>query len=405
MKKSIIKSSVVLMLIALGIYSCQSQNGNKGGKEQANETAAKQNAGIKTGEVDLSQKQFDAMGIQLGNVEQRNLSDIVKTNGFIILPPQLKADVSTFMGGVVKSVNVIAGDQVKKGQVLAMLESPDYIQLQEDYLKAKSNLSFLEKDYARQKEMLSANATSQKMYQQTTDNYNSTKATVLSLQNKLKLLGISINDLENGQMVSAIPVLSPLNGYVQKVNINVGKFVDPALQMFEIINNSELLIDLQVYQQDIGKVKPGQKVYFSLPDQNSAQSEATVFAIDRGFDNATKAITVHAKVLRNGRTDLFPGIYVQAYIEVGNKRANAVPSDAIYKDGETENVFLLSQIKIEGGSKNYIFLPVEVKAGVSDEGYTAVSFLDSIPPNAKLVTKGTYYIVSEKNKGESIEQD
>ena len=405
MKKSIIKLSTLIIVIVLGLYSCQSKQEDKDQKGQPNETGTKKKESVQPGDVVLSQKQFDAMGIQLSTPELKNLSDIVKANGFIMLPPQLKADVSTFVGGVVKSVNVITGDNVKKGQILATLESPDYIQLQEDYLKAKSNLVFLEKDFNRQKEMLNANATSQKMYQQTLDNYNSTKATVLSLQNKLTLLGISFKNLESGQMVSAIPVISPMDGYVQKVNINVGKFADPTLVMFQIINNSRLFIDLQVYEQDIEKVKPGQKVYFTLPNQNSSQYEAMVYAIDKGFDNATKSITVHARVLQNKMAGLFPGIYVQGYIQVGSQKVNALPNEAINKEGQVENVFMLSQIKAEGENKDYIFLPIEVKTGISDAGYTAVTFMKDLPPDTKIVTKGTYYIVSEEQKGKDVDSD
>jgi len=387
------------------LYSCQSKNTAIEKNKPVQEKSVKQDSALPSGEVMLTEKQYETIGIQLGSVEKKNLTNLVKANGFIILPPQQKANVSTFIGGVVKSVNVIAGNQVKKGQTLALLESTEYIQLQEDYLKAKSNLVFLEKDYARQKEMLSANATSEKMVQQALNNYSATQATVLSLQNKLKLLGISANDLDKGKMAAAISVVSPITGYVQKVNVNVGKFADPTLVMFEIINSHQLFIDLQVYEQDVDKIKAGQKVLLSLPNENAPIGEATIYAIDKALDSATKSITVHAKIIENSNSGLIPGIYVNAYIQTGYNMVTAVPDEAIYKEGQTENIFILSEIKNEGQNKEYIFSAKEVKTSVSNAGFTEVAFPESIPPNARIVTKGTYYIVSEKNKGEGGDQD
>lgn len=407
MNRSLIKSAVGILLIAATLYSCQSKK-EEGNENKEQQESARMPDSPRQGEVVLTQKQFDVTGIELDTVEQKDLSDVVSTNGYIVLPPQQNADVSTFIGGVIKSVNVIAGDYVRKGQVLARLESPDYIQIQEDYLKAKSKLTFEEKDYARQKEMLSANATSSKIYQQTLNDYTSAQALVMSLQDKLGLLNISVKNLENGQMVSDIPVLSPISGYVQKVDANVGKFIGPASPMFEVINNNLLFIDLQVYQQDVEKVHRGQQVYFTLPGYpgQNEQHMATIFAVDEAFDSSTKSVAVHARMFQRGKTRLLPGTYIQGYIQIGRHKENAVPDDAICKEGGTENIFILSRIKTEGKRKEYVFLPVDVRTGVSEAGYTAVTFLGNLPPNAKIVTKGAYYLVSEaKNTGESLDQD
>lgn len=404
MKILIIKLPVFLFAIMLMLFSCQSKNAAKETGNAAQEGNVKQDSTLPPNQVAISEKQFETMGIQLGTVVKKNLTSLVKANGFITLPPQQKANVSTFIGGMVKSVNVIAGDQVKKGQTLAFLESTEYIQMQEDYLKAQSNLAFLEKDYGRQKEMLNANATSEKIVQQALNNYNATKATVQSLQHKLTLLGISVQNLNNGNMVTSVPVVAPIGGYVQKVNINVGEFADPSLVMFEIINTNLLFIDLQAYEQDVDKIKVGQKVLLSLPNQNTPVGEATVYAIDKALDSATKSITVHAKI-KKANPGLIPGVYVNAFIQAGNNTVSAVPDEAIYKDGQTENVFILSEIKNEGKNKDYIFASKEVKTGVSNAGFTQVTFLENIPSDAKIATKGTYYIISEKNKGEGGDSD
>ena len=401
--RTVTKLISIIILFSLTLYSCNFENEDAETKEK--ELAIKKKAGIKPGEVMISQKQFDLMGIQVGGFEKRNLKSIVKANGYLLLPPQYKATVSLFIGGVITDITIVAGDFVKEGQTLALVEHTDYIQLQEDYLKAKSTLAFLEKDYIRQKEMLAANATSEKLYQQTESNYNTSKATLISLENKLRLVGISVSDLENGTMLSKISLKSPISGYVQKINVNIGQFASPNAPLFEVLNNSKLFVDLQVYQSDIYKIREGQKIYFTIPNQANIQHEAEVFAIDKGFDNITKAIIVHTKVTSPKSPDLLPGTYVNAYVEIGDNTVNTLPNEAIITEGKTEYVFILSRTLNETEGKEYIFTMKEIKTGTSEAGFTEVFFLETIPTDARIVTKGAYYIESEKNKGEGGELD
>lgn len=405
MKYSIIRTSLLSFICVFLLYSCQMESEDKEKAERAQEEAVKEKAGLKPDEVMLTKKQFDIMKIELGDPVQKNLTSLIKANGFITSPPQNKANVSPVIGGVVKSISVIPGSYVKKGQVLAYLEHPDYIQLQEDYLKAKSSLAFLEQEYNRQKNMLSDSATSRKLVQQTLSNYNITSATVLSLKNKLNLLGISINSVENGRIQQAVPLVSPISGYVLKVNVNIGKFADPTQITFEIYDNSTLFIEIQVFQQDLDKIHIGQKLTFTTPSLSTATTMATIYAIDKAFDSTNKSITVHARVDRNSRVDLMPGIYVNAFIETGNESVITLPDEAFFKIGETENVFTLSRVHVEKQDTSYIFSMKEVKTGASEAGYTQVSFLENVPSSAKVVTKGTYFLVSEKNKAQGGEQD
>jgi len=192
---------------------------------------------------------------------------------------------------------------------------------------------------------------------------------------------------------------------VQKVNVNVGKFADPTQITFEIYDNSTLFIDIQIYQQDLSKIRIGQKLSFNTPSLSTANTMATVYAMDKAFDSTNKSITVHAKVERNTRVDLLPGIYVNAFIETGTANVTALPDEAIFKTGETDNIFILNRTQVEKQDTSYIFSVKEVKTGASEGGYTQVSFLENFSSSAKVVTKGTYFLVSEKNKAQGGEQD
>lgn len=414
MKKTSIIIFITLSLFAIILNSCSPESEDKEKEEQRQEQEARQKAGLKPSEVMISQKQFESVGIQLGIVEQRNLTDLVKANGFLTVAPQHKASISAFMGGVVKSIFVQVGDYVKKGETLALLEHPDYIQLQDDYLKAKSNFTFLEKQYLRQKELYASNATAEKTFQQTEADYNSANAAFKSHESKLKLLNINLNKLEKGEIESAVPIISPINGYVQTVGVNLGKFADTMQEIFSVVDNSEMQIELQVYEKDISNVKTGQKIYFTLPNteltiNKSIAGYASIFSIGKSLDNNTKSIAVLGKVTGKIQKNFLPGIYVNGFIETGTNKVNSLPDEAIIKEGQRNVVFVLSRTiadaegeksSRQSRGKEFIFGMRDVKVGISEAGFTEVTFLEDIPQDAKIVVKGAFFIESEMNKGE-----
>jgi cobalt-zinc-cadmium efflux system membrane fusion protein len=410
MKTSSMKLFLILSLLSIGLISCNQESTDKEKQAQQQEQQAKQKAGLKPGEVMISQKQFESVGIQLGSVEQRNLKDIVKANGFLTVAPQHKASISAFMGGVVKSIFVQVGDYVKKGETLALLEHPDYIQFQDDYLKAKNNFAFLEKQYARQKELYASNATAEKTFQQTESDYNTAKATFKSLESKLKLLNINLNKVVKGEIESAVPIISPISGYVQTVGVNLGKYTDPMQEIFSVVDNSQMQVQLQIYENDILKVKSGQNIYFTLPNtgqsiNKSIAGYASVFSIGKALDNSTKSITVLAKVTGQTQQDFLPGIYVNGFIEAGTNKVNSLPDEAIIKEGQKNAVFILSRTIADSEGKEFIFGMRDVKVGISEAGFTEVTFLEDIPQDAKIVVKGAFFIESEMNKKEGGEVD
>jgi len=403
MKTSIIKSLIVLSIITIGFVSCERKSEDKGKAGQRQE----QKAGLKPGEVMISQKQFENVGIQLGNLEQRNLRDVVKANGFLTLAPQHKASISAYIGGVVKSIFVQEGDYVKKGETLALLEHPDYIQLQEDYLKSKSNLTVVEKEYYREKELFKKNLSSEQVYQQVESEYTNAKAAFTSIEKKVELLNINLVKLDKDEIVSSIQIISPINGYVQTVGVNLGKFADPMKEIFSIVDNSKIQLDLQIYEKDIFKVKTGQKIYFTLPNQKDVAGNASIFALNKAFDDNTKSITVHAKVTGNTEKNFLPGIYVNGFIETGTKKTDALPSEAIINEGQKNKVFVLLRTVKDAEGEEFIFGMRDVKVGITEAGFTEVTFLSRLvgTKDAKIVVRGTFFIESEMNKGQEGELD
>jgi len=393
--KNILKiSTILLFLIVLG--SCQTKKSQLNENKEDNTEQPMKNANI----VVLQQKQLEVMNIELGNVKQVNLGDALKVNGQLELPPQNKASVSALVGGRVQSITVIEGDYVKKGQVLALLNNPKFITMQREYLSAKSNISFLEQDFQRKKALLKDGIASAKSFQQAEAAYNEGKSALNAAKSILQLMGINISALENGIMATTVPVVSPIKGSVQNIQINIGKFVGPEQEMFEIIDNDFLHLGLKIFEKDIDKAKIGQKITFSLTTRPDKIYEAEIFALGKAFDMNTRAVIVHAKIIGT-HEGLLTGMFVEARIVTSSKKVNALPNEAFVNEKGLDYVFVQNnktEDKIE-------FEKVQVNKGVSDLSFTEVVFIKELSKNVVIVTKGAYYLNAEMQKSEFGDED
>lgn len=353
-------------------------------------------------EVALNEAQFKASAIELGTFSMKNLSEVVNANGYTKLPPQNQADVSVHMTGIVQTINVIEGELVNKGQVLATLESPEFAKLQEAYLTSKSNLEFLTLEYDRQKILSDENVNSKKVYQRTKSDFEIEKARFNSLQKQLSVLNLS-----KAGVSSLMPILAPISGYVTEVNIKLGSNAEVGKPLFNIVDNSKLHVDLQVYEKDLQKVKAGQNIRFVLTNQDNTEIKGKVFNVSRAFENETKSVSVHADII-NSNQALISGMYVNALIDVGTRAVQALPVDAVVRADGREYIFVLEEGHEEGHSaehehnegKEYHFQRIEVNSGTSQLGYVQVTVLHEIEKNAQIVLKGAYYIQSHLVKSE-----
>ncbi|TAL62585.1 MAG: efflux RND transporter periplasmic adaptor subunit [Bacteroidetes bacterium] len=407
---------IFAILCGFIITSCNSKKEN---------SEAEHNEENKFSIIELTVEQFKTVGIEPGTIEQKNLKSVVKASGYLEVPPQNKASVSTFIGAVVKSISVLEGNFVKQGQTLAVLEHPDFIKLQEAYLTEKNNFSFVEKEYLRQKELMEQNSGTGKVFQKAESDYNISKGKISSLESQLKMLSVNLTELSKGNITSSIILTSPIEGYVGHINANIGAYAEPNKTLFEITDNTKIHCDLLVYEKDLFKVKVGQKVNFILANQpehqeehNSETIEGEIFGINKSFENDTKALIVHASI-KNEHHELIPGIYVNGIIDVGEQTSLAVPVDAIVKADGKEWIFIVSEmhtatehehsekedkdIKEELGDI-YIFKMVEVITGVSDLGFIEITPIERIADNAKVVIKNPFFILSKAKEGEGGEE-
>lgn len=342
-------------------------------------------------EVHLNEAQFKAAGIELGTFSKKNLNEIVSSNGYTKLPPQNQADVSIHASGIIKTILVEEGEKVRKGQVLATIESPEFAKLKESYLLSKSNLTFLKADYERQKTLNEEAVNAKKTYQKAKSDYEMESARYASLQKQLALLNINLS--ENATAV--VPVLAPISGYVTEITMRIGSAISPGTSMLNIVDNSKLHVDLLVYEKDLYKVKKGQKVRFILTNQNQNEVVGTIFNIGKAFENDTKAVAIHTEI-DNKDEKLISGMYVNALIDLGANAVFALPLDAVIKADGRSFIFILE--KNTSGDNEMHFQRVEVKEGAAQLGFVQINVLQKIDPDAQIALSGAYYIQSHLTK-------
>jgi len=341
--------------------------------------------------VTLSPAQLKNAGIETIRLQQKAVSSILKLNGRIDVPPQNIVSISVPLGGYLKTTKLLPGMHVSKGEVIAVVEDQQYIQLQQDYLTAKAKISFLENEYLRQKELNESKASSDKTYQLAEADFKSQKVLINALAEKLKLAGINITQLNENSITRSIQIHSPIDGYVSKVNVNIGKYVAPTEVLFELINPTDIHLALKVFEKDVSKLFIGQKlVAFTNSDpQNKHLCEILLIGRDLSSERNTE---VHCHFEQYDKT-LIPGTYMNAEIEIQSKNAEVLPSDAVVRFENKSFVF----VKRDTGK----FEMLEVQTGITENGFTEINITDDKLKENEFVSKGAYsLLMSLKNKSD-----
>jgi cobalt-zinc-cadmium efflux system membrane fusion protein len=328
--------------------------------------------------------------IETGNIEQKEIASLLKVNGRIDVPPQNMVSVSVPLGGYLKSTQLLPGMHINKNEVIAVVEDNQYIQLQQDYLTAKAQLSLNESEYNRQKDLNASKASSDKIFQQAQSTYETQKILIKSLEEKLKLVRINPNNLSVNNISKSINVYSPIDGFVTKVNVNIGKYVTPGDVLFELVNPSDIHLNLKVFEKDLGKIFIGQHLISYTNNNPEKKYPGDIILISKDV-SPDGIIEVHCH-FDNYDKNLFPGMYMNAEIELKNKIRNVLPDEAFVRFEGKEYIF-------ENTGKNK-FEMVEVEIGKSENGFTEI-ISDKDLSGKTIVTKGAYtLLMSLKNTEE-----
>ncbi|MCA6439180.1 MULTISPECIES: efflux RND transporter periplasmic adaptor subunit [unclassified Arcicella] len=366
----------------------------------------------------LTPQQIEAVGIKYGVVEMKELTATIKANGILSLPNNSKANATSLYGGVIRTLNVQIGDYVRKGQVIATIANPQFIQLQEEYLTINSKITFAEQEMQRQKDLNAGNAGAMKNLQNATAELNALRTRKASLHQQIQLMGINPNTVSNSSLKSSLVVTSPISGAISNVYGKIGSYVDVSSPVAEIVDNNSLHLHLNIFEKDLPMLKVGQTIHFTLTNNPVNEYDAVVYGIGSAFENESKTVPIHARVKGNIK-GLIDGMNITAIVSLNNVLSPAVPNDAIVDADGKKYIFVITNKKPQEAEEeghghshddektphkeevaNTVnFEKIEVIAGVTEMGFTAITPVNEIPKDARIVTKGAFFINAKLSGG------
>ncbi len=374
------KNYLIVTILFLGFVACNNKT-----EEAKTEQAVSESA------VELTDAQLKNAKLQTGKIQKRAISSLLKVNGKIDVPPQNMVSISAPLGGYLKSTKLLEGMHLGKGEVIATMEDQQYIQLQQDYLTAKAHLISGEKEYNRQKDLNESKASSDKVLENALAEYTSQKVMVKSLSEKLKLIGINPENLNETNISRSINIVSPIDGYVSAVKMNIGKYASPTDILFELVNPADIHLALTVFEKDVNKLFIGQKItaYNNSPEPKKYKCEIILIGQDISKE---RSVTVHCHFMEYDKS-LIPGMFMNAEVAVSTNDAFVVPDEAVVMFEGKQFVFMQAEDKK--------FEMQEVTTQNNENGFTQIVFADNKDiENKTFVLKGAYTLLMKMKNTE-----
>lgn len=397
---------IFIIVIAIFLFAACKNNKTETTATEKNTEEVKP-AEEETGIIEITEAQMKAVGIEMDTVQLKDLTSTVKVNGMLAVPNQNKALVTSVTNGVVRTLLVQPGSYVNRGQVIATIINPDVAPIQQQLQITNAQISMAQIEYNRQKELIAGNAAPLKNLQRVNTELATLRATKNGLQQQLRTMGLSTS---GGKINTTLSVNAPISGTISEVKAQIGSNVDASTPIAQIVNNSQLHLDIFVYEQDLPKIKAKQTIHFSLTNSPGKEYDAEIYSIGAAFTNDTKTVPVHA-IVKGDKTGLIDGMNITAVISTGTALVTAVPTEAIVTNAGQDYIFIQSEEKkVEDNSKpadkeekgnTFSFKKIAVAKGASDVGYTEIIPVNPLPAGAKIVTKGAFFVLAKMtNKGE-----
>ncbi|MBU1012465.1 MAG: efflux RND transporter periplasmic adaptor subunit [Bacteroidetes bacterium] len=331
----------------------------------------------------VTKEQYKGEQMQMGEVQSHLFEEIVKTNGRIVASSDGMAEVNTFIPGIVKSLKLMVGDYVNKGQLLCSIESNEVIIIQQEFKELSASLKSLKADYDRMTILIRENIASQKEFVTIESAYHSALAKYSGLKSRLELLNLYSDKLEAGEITSTFNIHAPISGYISKQNCTLGQSIDPQNTLMEIVDINKLHLQLYIYEKDILKLNKGQTLRFYSPHLSDKIFTATLSQTGRSIDPETKTIECIAKIAKGDAEPFVNGMFMMVEVVSNQFEAMALPNDALLKSGD--DFYIL--VKEKEDAENYYFKQIIVKTGITQNGFTQIELKEEAP---QILIKGLY---------------
>ncbi len=320
--------------------------------------------------IQLSPQRMQSIGVKVGVVESKTINDEIRLYGNVQPSERRFAYVQTRFAGWIRQVYADAtGDFIRKGQPLFTIYSPDLVETEREYLLAKKNAGAL---------------------QQSTVSGVSDGAALLIAAARARLQQFDISESEiakldeTGEAITDLTFYSPASGYITERNALPNMHVQPDTKLYAIADLSDVWVLAQIFQNDAGKIKPGDPAEVTLDAYPGRVFKGRVDYLLPQLDVATRTLPVRL-VFSNPDLKLRPGMYVNVSLKLPLGKRLVVPDSAVFHSGTKSLVFTYT------GEGNIQPREVEMGPHVGDEFVVS----KGVKAGEQIVTSANFLIDSE----------
>jgi Cu(I)/Ag(I) efflux system membrane fusion protein/cobalt-zinc-cadmium efflux system membrane fusion protein len=275
--------------------------------------------------VQLTPERMQSIGVMTGTVEYKQLSDEIRATGTVDIDERLLSYVQVRFPGYIRKVFANATYQyVRKGEPLFTVYSPELVATQQEYLLARQNQKTLSAStvdgVASGAESLSAAA------EQRLEQWEVPQSEIAKLK-------------ETGKPVTDLTINSPVTGYITERNALPNLYADPSTKLYTIADLSRVWVYAQIFQNDIGRLKPGDAAQITVDAYPSRIFSGQIEEILPQVDMATRTVRVRL-AMENPGLKLKPGMFVNVDVKTSLGRQLVVPASAVFQSGTRQLVFL-----------------------------------------------------------------
>ena len=328
--------------------------------------------------------------IKISEVSQSDVSDILRVAGQIDFDEQALTRIGASVTGRVTQINAQLGNEVKKGDTLALINSSELSNSQLAYLKARSEKEFHRRTVQRAKTLFEADVISAAELQRRESEYEVASAQTRAAQDQLRVLGVNLKAMEElattGSIDSVASVMATIKGVVVERKVTTGQVVQPADVLFTVADLSRVWAVAQVPEQQVAQVKVGQSVRIEVPALQNEQLLGKLIYVGQTVNPETRTVLVRTE-LDNTSGRLKPSMLASMLIESTPKKQLVIPTSAVVREQDADYVFVQE--------KSGVFRLKPVRLTSEHNGQRVV--LDGLSQGVKIVSDGAFHLNNHRN--------
>lgn len=351
--------------------------------------------------VTISDSSLQLMDVKIGEVESKIIQSYVYLNGKVVSLPNYRASVSSDIEGKVDQFFVKEGSYVKKGEPLIALRSMALVQLQSDYVEAKSQNDFLAIEFSRQEELMKNKVGALADFQVTEAKYKAARSKLSALAAKLRLLGVdpaAIESPNRAEMSSTLIIRAPIDGFVYKIFVVVGTLATTDIILAELVNTEEMMADVFVYDNDLDEVSEGEEVHIDFINHLYPSVHGKIIHMSRAFDPETRSVTAHVGFRAPEGKLILPDMTVRCVLprKVSQVPGPTVPRGAILTEEDHDFVFVTYPSEKKGGDN--VFYKERILIPAQNEEEAQIRFANEIRPGFRVVVSNVLIVENQRKK-------